>query len=158
MNKMKYKFNDNNLISFSDIFDSRSEKGVICKYSAAYAWGFNKQKPDKTYITFPKFYNPAKKEAWMKLNYKVIKRYELQIETIKLNNISYRIYSPERTIVEIIKDNINNMNKYNIGITQNFFNSYKYDPKKLKEAASEFNVTEYVNMMVAIANYQKGDK
>ena len=130
-------------ISVEWFFTSRRKLGVISKESAADMYGFNNTILNGIDLTIPNGYNANLKNHF-DLNYNFEEKYNFQLERYLINEKEVRIYSPERTIVELIKKNFNNITDIFISLVKGFFESFKYNDKKLYEAASFFKVTNQV--------------
>ena len=132
------------------IFSNESKRGVITGVSAADLYGFSHVIPNKIDITYPKGYNPNKKKEHMNINYKTKDRYEYEMNLYLIDGIEYRIYSPERVIVEMIKNSKNNFNDMMISTIKEFFTNMEYDVNKIMEIARFFNIENQVKIAEAI--------
>ena len=137
-------------MAIEPIFINESKRGVITGTSAADLYGFSHVIPNKIDITYPKGYNSNKRKDIMNINYKTKERYEYEMNQYLIDGIEYRIYSPERVIVEIIKNSKNNFTDMMIATIKEFFTNMKYDFEKIMEVARFFKVENEVKIAEAI--------
>lgn len=140
---IKYKVNEGFLAGISDLLPRRSKKYIISKYTAAEVWGFSPFLMTKLCLTVPKGYNPNKSKDY-EITTKVISKFENDMIKVTFEGREFRIYSPEKTLVEIVKSLKNEYNDQNLELIQMFFKKVKYDKKKLFEIAKEENALEAI--------------
>lgn len=143
------------LLAVEELFTSKRKNGVISHNTAALAWGFSNLTTRKIDITFPKskVSNDIKKD-WDDFNVyqQVIDKYIEGIETIEWEGKEIRIYSPERTIVEIIKEKGSRLNDTDIETIKTFFKYFNYDHNSLNKFSKLFNVEYEVNFARSLLN------
>ena len=146
-NKNTY-LEENSAILFStkSFFTPRTTKGVLSYESAASWWGFSEDIGLEWSITVPRNYNPTNKSKQYNFNRMANDKYELEIITFKIEDREMRVYSPERTIIEIIKRAKKSINDVVIQTIRNFFYSFEYCTKKLHELAKKFNIDNEVTI------------
>ena len=134
------------LFSTKSFFTPRTTKGVLSYESAASWWGFSEEIDSEWNITVPRNYNPTNKSKQYSFNRMAISKYELEIITFKLEDREVRVYSPERTIIEIVKRAKKSITDVIIQTIRNFFTNFKYSSDKLHQLAKEFNVDQEVTI------------
>ena len=128
------------LWSFNDIFTHKTNKGVISSWSAASYWGFSPKIDSKIYITYPKGYNPNFKSSNIVKKQRTGIKYSDDIQEITFDTKKMNVYSPERTIVEIIKDAKGEFNDVLVEIIKNFIKLIKYEFSNVIKWAKEFHI------------------
>lgn len=136
------------LASMEYFFTDKRKYGVISGTTAAAVWGFTNIIPTCIDLAFPKskISNDARTGNFNCKQY-IESKYEIGIETIVWNGSKIRIYNPERTIIEIIKENIQFFSDVIVDTFKRFFNETKYDQKKLYEYAKIFNISQELRII-----------
>ena len=134
------------LFSIQDILKNKT-KMVISKWTSAALWGFSDVMNNKIDLTVPKGYNPRLNNKEVAIKQRTNNFFNPGIIRFMFEDQEIKVYSPERTIVELIKEKKDNLNDNDINTFRNFFNNFKYDPKELKNMANKFNVSTEVNII-----------
>lgn len=132
-----------------DIFYSLQQKykrGVYSLETALYLWNLSDQYPFSLDMTFPRGYNHATLDFDVNAHHQVKKLQGLGItETKSFNGNIIKVYSPERTLAEILRT----VNAVDIEIITNAYKSWAKNKKKninlLMDFAEKFRVTDKVN-------------
>ncbi|MCK5866817.1 MAG: hypothetical protein KAG14_00315 [Mycoplasmataceae bacterium] len=132
--------NENIIHSIESFFNRRTTKGVLSGESSAVWWGFSDVIPQTWHITVPGSYNATNKSSSFIFKKMNVKKYEIDIKRFSTDQGEIRVYSPERTIVEIIKSAKGNYTDVILQTIKNFFSTIKYQTKKLINIAKTFNV------------------
>ena len=138
------------LWSFESIFTKKTNKGVISSWSAASYWGFSPLLNSKAYITYPKGYNPNIKSSNLVKKQRAGNKYSEDIQHIMFDEQPMNVYSPERTIVEIIKDAKGIFNDVLVETIKTFIERVKYNFKDVLKWAKNFNIEGIVNAFFAM--------
>lgn len=146
------KLNETILWSYDGIFTKKANRGVISSWSAASYWGFSPLIDLKVYITYPKGYNPNIKSPNVIKKHRSGEMYSSDIKHITFDNIDMNVYSPERTIVEIIKDAKGNFNDVLIETIRTFFSVISYKYSLILKWAKKFNIEGIVKAFFAMNN------
>ena len=136
-------------LSIADFFTDKRSIGVVSKNTAADMYGFSNLLLDEVNITIPKGYNNAIRAAYS-FNSNVKSKYSFQLDKYMIEGKQVRIYSPERTIVELIKEGYTKITDVFIDTMKLFFNNFKYSVKRLYEAAEFFNATKEVKFIESL--------
>ena len=134
------------LFSTKSFFTPRTTKGVLSFESAASWWGFSEAIDSEWDITVPRNYNPTNKSDQYNINRMANDKYDLEIITFKIEDREVRVYSPERTLIELVKRAKKSINDVIIQTIRNFFSMIEYSSKKLHELAKKFNVEQEVTI------------
>lgn len=137
-----------------DIFYSLQQKykqGIYSLETALYLWNLSDQYPFSLDMTFPRGYNHANLDFDVKAHYQVEKFQHLGImETKSFNGNTIRVYSPERTLAEILRI----CHAVDIEIITNAYKAWAKSNKKdinaLMEFAEKFKVIDKVNNYLEI--------
>ena len=140
------------LWSFESIFTGKSNKGVISSWSAASYWGFSPRIDSKIFITYPKGYNPNLKSSSIIKKQRSGDLYSKDIKHIMFDDKNMNVYSPERTIVELIKDAKGTFNDVLVETIKNFFNVVNYKYAVVIEWAKKFKIEGIVKAFFAMNN------
>lgn len=143
------------LASVEDLFTSKRVNGVLSFDTAAAVWGFSNKVIKKIDLTFPK--SAVSKDIQQRKDYfnthqQVAEKYSEGIELIDWEGKKIRIYCPERTIVEIIKQRSKKMTDIDIETIKSFFEDTAFDEKKLEYFTKKFNVEFEVNFIRRVIN------
>lgn len=131
------------LASMEYFFTNKREYGVISGTTAAIVWGFSNVWPEKINLTFPKskISGDARTEEFS-CKQLIESKYNIGIVELKWNSSLIRIYDPERTIIDIIKEESDFFDDITVSTLKKFFREFDYDQKKLYEYARIFNVAK----------------
>ena len=134
-------------IDLKDVYHKEPNKVVISSWTALDFYGINEDLISETYITVPKGYNPVKIREFAKVKQRSGERYDFQIEQYNIEDKIVNIYSPERAVVEVVKEQKGKYTDLIISFIKNFFRKFKYNVPKLIEAAKKFNIlNEILNL------------
>lgn len=130
------------LASMEYFFTSKREYGVISGTTAAIVWGFSNVWPEKINLTFPKsrISMDARSEEFS-CKQLIESKYNIGIVELRWNSSLIRIYNPERTIIDIIKEESDFFDDITVSTLKKFFREFDYDQKKLYEYARIFNIS-----------------
>ena len=131
-------------MDIEDLFSNTKKKIAISSWTAAEFYGFSNFINKKINFTVPNGYNDKRLRSIATVKQRNISKYNFQLETYLYDGKIINIYSPERTFVEILKENINNLTDTIKEFISNFFNTYKYSKEKLFEAAKWANIEKEV--------------
>lgn len=143
------------LLTVEDFFTEKRKNGVLSMTTAAVIWGFSPVLLQKIDMTFPisKVSTDIKNN---KNNFRILQqveeRYNEGINVINWDGKKIRVYSPERTIVELIKEYWTNLDDVVIETIRNFFKDFEYDSKELDYFAKLFNVQNEVKFARGLIN------
>ena len=146
---------DNNvplMMSIEDLFSNKENKKVLSSWSAATFWGFSPLIDTTLYITCPKGYNPNINKKYISVKQRAGTKYNQDILTFDYEGMKVNVYSPERTIVEIIKETKNSYTDVIVETIRNFFKNIKYSVNKLREMAKSFKIEHIVEAFMAVYN------
>ena len=140
------------LWSFDSIFTEKTNNGVISSWSAASYWGFSPKIDSKIYITYPKGYDSNFKSVNLISRQRTGSKYWEDILKIAFDNKNMNIYSPERTIVEIIKDAKGEFNDVLVETIKNFIKLIKYEFSNVIKWAKRFHIEGIVKSFFVMTN------
>lgn len=151
MNTYKYELrNTMVLYSLEEWFTKNRTSGAISLETAAVVWGFSNLIIDEFDITFKKG-SVSKKASWnIRQHQKVERLYNLGLIEIQFDGHTYRIYDPERTLVDLVKENIGHMSRDIAYAIRMFFHEINYDVEKLLMYARELKVENEIMMLLGV--------
>lgn len=137
-----------------DIFYSLQQKykrGIYSLETALYLWNLNDQYPFSLDMTFPRGYNHANLDLDIKAHYQIKSLQDIGItETKSFNGNTIKVYSPERTLAEILRT----VNMVDIEIVTNAYKTWtkrsKKDINALMDFAEKFKVTDKANSYLEV--------
>lgn len=137
-----------------DIFYSLQQKykrGVYSLETALYLWNLSDQYPFSLDMTFPRGYNHANLDLDIKAHYQIKSLQDIGItETKSFNGNTIKVYSPERTLAEILRT----VNMVDIEIVTNAYKTWakrsKKDINALMDFAEKFKVMDKVNSYLEV--------
>ena len=137
-----------------DIFYSLQQKykrGIYSLETALYLWNLSDQYPFSLDMTFPRGYNHANLDLDIKAHYQIKSLQDIGItETKSFNGNTIKVYSPERTLAEILRT----VNMVDIEIVTNAYKTWakrsKKDINALMDFAEKFKVTDKANSYLEV--------
>ena len=136
-------------LELSDMFQDKPNKVVVSSWTALDFFGINDILIHEITVTVPNGYNPVKIREVANVKQRNADKYDFQIETFNIEGKLVNIHSPERAFVEVIKEQKGKYNDVTISIIKRFFTKFKYDSKKLIEAAKKFKILNEINNLRA---------
>ena len=134
-------------LELKDMFQDKPNKVVVSSWTALDFFEINDDLIHEITVTVPNGYNPVKIREVANVKQRSADKYDFQIETFNIEGKLVNIHSPERAFVEVIKEQKRNYNDVIISLIRRFFTEFKYDAKKLIEAAKKFNIlNEIINL------------
>lgn len=135
--------------STEDIFYSLQQKykrGIYSLETALYLWNLSDQYPFNLDMTFPRGYNHANLDIDISAHYQIKDLQNLGVtETKSFNGNIIKVYSPERTLAEILRA----VNAVDVEIVTNAYKMWTKSSKKdinaLMDFANKFRVTKKIN-------------
>ena len=134
-------------IDIEDFFSITRNKIIISSWTAAEFYGFSNFVNKELNFTVPISYNNKSLRAGAKVKQRNAEKISFQLETYMYEDKVINIYSPERTFIEIFKENINNLTDTIKEFIKGFFREYKYSKEKLFKAAKWAKVEKEVKLM-----------
>lgn len=137
-----------------DIFYSLQQKykrGVYSLETALYLWNLSDQYPFSLDMTFPRGYNHANLDMDIKAHYQIKSLQDIGIaETKSFNGNTIKVYSPERTLAEILRT----INMVDIEIVTNAYKTWakrsKKDINAVMDFAEKFKVMDKANSYLEV--------
>ena len=137
-----------------DIFYSLQQKykrGVYSLETALYLWNLSDQYPFSLDMTFPRGYNHANLDMDIKAHYQIKSLQDIRVtETKSFNGNTIKVYSPERTLAEILRT----VNMVDIEIVTNAYKTWakrsKKDINTLMDFAEKFKVMDKANSYLEV--------
>lgn len=137
-----------------DIFYSLQQKykrGVYSLETALYLWNLSDQYPFSLDMTFPRGYNHANLDLDIKAHYQIKSLQDIGIvETKSFNGNAIKVYSPERTLAEILRT----VNMVDVEIVTNAYKTWAKRSKKnintLLDFAEKFKVMDKANSYLEV--------
>ena len=134
-------------IDIDDFFSITRNKIVISSWTAAEFYGFSNFINKELNFTVPVGYNNKNLRAGARVKQRNAEKFNFQLETYMYEEKVINIYSPERTFIEIFKENINNLTDTVKEFIKSFFREYKYSKEKLFKAAKWAKVEKEIKLM-----------
>ena len=131
-------------LDLSEVFQDKPNKIVISSWTALDFFGINEDLIHETTVTVPKGYNSVKIREFANVKQRTPKKYDFQIEIFNIEGKLVNIHSPERAFVEVIKEQKGRYSDVIISLIRGFFTKFKYDVRKLIEAAEKFNILDEI--------------
>lgn len=136
-------------LELSDMFQEKPNKVVVSSWTALDFFGINDDLIHEITITVPNGYNPVKIREVANVKQRNADKYGFQIESFNIEGKWVNIHSPERAFVEVIKEQKGRYSDVIISLIRRFFTKFKYDVKKLIDAAKRFNILDEINNLRA---------
>ncbi|AEG41631.1 type IV toxin-antitoxin system AbiEi family antitoxin domain-containing protein [Lactobacillus kefiranofaciens] len=137
-----------------DIFYSLQQKykrGVYSLETALYLWDLSDQYPFSLDMTFPRGYNHANLDLDINAHYQIKTLQDIRItETKSFNGNTIRVYSPERTLAEVLRT----INMVDVEIVTNAYKTWAKRNEKninaLMDFAEKFKVMDKANSYLEV--------
>lgn len=137
------------LWGYEDIFKRISKKVIISKFAAAELWGFSDTINSKWEVFVEKGYNNKNLRDHFVVTQLIPSKMNYEIVEVISNDVKFYITSPERTIVDLIKDAKGTYNDILISTIKEAFNGKYLDKLKLLNYAKEQKVSDIVNFAIS---------